>query len=165
MHELSNITAAYNETLTDPDYLVKLVLLSIEKYKGKKKIIHFLKPHHPYSNGMTCMRMAYKHLLGTCSVEDVVALYKEGLRKVLRAAKVLISQLEGVTVISADHAELLGEDGLWGHSARTLDLNSRDELKMIESEEKINHIKLREVPWFKVAQPEPQKQLEALGYM
>lgn len=58
--------------------------------------------------------------------------YRENLEIVLEEVEKLIHHLNGRIVISADHGELLGEYGQYGHPAL------------------INHPILREVPWFEI---------------
>lgn len=56
--------------------------------------------------------------------------YRKNLKIVLEEISNLIDSLPGKTIITSDHGELLGEDGLYGHVQWSK-----------------NHI-LREVPWF-----------------
>lgn len=72
------------------------------------------------------------HQKGELSEEDVFELYEENLRIALESIAELVNELDGKVVITADHGELLGEDGLWGHRN-----NSTKE-------------KLRKVPWLEV---------------
>ncbi|KXB01998.1 hypothetical protein AKJ44_01685 [candidate division MSBL1 archaeon SCGC-AAA261F17] len=56
--------------------------------------------------------------------------YENNLRAALAEVKKLAERLPGKTVVTSDHGELLGEDGLYGHGWR--------------------HPLLREVPWLEV---------------
>lgn len=58
--------------------------------------------------------------------------YEENLRIALEHVSRLLANLSGKIVISADHGNLLGENGLYGHLSWS------------------NHPKLREIPWLEV---------------
>lgn len=64
--------------------------------------------------------------------EKVREYYREDLRMALKEVERLVEELNGEVVVTADHGELLGENGEWGH---------RIGLKKPE---------LLEVPWLKV---------------
>ncbi|MEM4781772.1 MAG: methyltransferase domain-containing protein [Halalkalicoccus sp.] len=59
--------------------------------------------------------------------------YRENLRGVLESVAALVEELPGRTVITADHGELLGENGYYGHSYVP------------------DHEAVSTVPWFEVA--------------
>lgn len=67
------------------------------------------------------------------SIEDVDNLknkYMKNLRYVMQSAKSLVESVEGKAVITADHGELLGENGKYGHEH--------------------NHPLLKRIPWLEV---------------
>lgn len=64
--------------------------------------------------------------------EGLWKVYENNLRIVLEHISKIVNKLEGKAIITADHGELLGEDGKFGHCK-----NSSNPL-------------LREVPWFAV---------------
>lgn len=66
------------------------------------------------------------------SKEEIKELYEDNLRIVLQSCSDLLKDLEGTSVITSDHGELLGEKGMWEHP----------------SEKNVNI--LRVVPWLKV---------------
>ena len=62
--------------------------------------------------------------------------YEETLDLVLERVSEINPHLNGRIVVTTDHGELLGEDGVWGHP-----LNS-------------DHPALWEIPWFEVEKNE-----------
>ena len=136
-------------------------------------VVHYLQPHSPYigqpplalsrwGDGSTPVGAECAKLMrpdravekGLVTWEDVRAAYRGNVRLVLDAVRHLVSHLEGLRIaITADHGEVLGEDGRFGHEC-----NWTDDV-------------LFEVPWLEVtggewAEPPTQKQmLEALGYV
>lgn len=53
--------------------------------------------------------------MGEATQSEVREAYKSNLRYVLRKVDNFVENLEGKTVITADHGDLLGENGLYGH--------------------------------------------------
>lgn len=101
---------------------------SAEKFfTDKRKILHFMQPHAPFygydfgGNKENFSQSAVKDKayvqaeLGWISREEIIQAYKDNLEFVLEEVRGLIEDLEGKTVITADHGELLGENGLFGH--------------------------------------------------
>lgn len=107
-----------------------------EAYPNKRLIVHFMQPHRPYL-GPTADRIRAEadslHLVETPSVgdgsethskpkialslfksgsyplEDLHQMYAENLSIVLEEVDTLLDHLDGKSVISSDHGELLGE--------------------------------------------------------
>ncbi|MFB6143838.1 MAG: hypothetical protein ABEJ98_00865 [Candidatus Nanohaloarchaea archaeon] len=125
-----------------PQSLIRDAKTAKKLFPDKKLIVHFMQPHTPYvksdipqspnneiggDSGIESeLRRAEK---GEISRKYVVRDYKENLEFVMSSVKELAIQLEGKTAITADHGELLGEAGLYGHK-------SGSRVK-----------KLRKVPW------------------
>lgn len=95
-------------------------------FPEKKKIFHFMQPHNPfygYNFGDTkdgffetnSVNSYVKAERGEISREKIIEGYKHNLEFVLDEIQEFIENLEGKTVITADHGELLGENGLYGH--------------------------------------------------
>lgn len=161
-----------------------------ESFSNKRLIAHFMQPHHPF------IGETGRDLIGTglsidsdgerdtviweylesgdanVSLERVWEAYKENLDIVLAEVESLLDDLEGKTVITADHGNLLGE-----------------RLSPIPSRRKYGHPygvhtpELVRVPWFvcegaercdiqsdppveneRASDAEIEKRLEALGY-
>lgn len=47
--------------------------------------------------------------------EGVQKAYKENLKRALKSVKNFLDKIDGKTVITSDHGELLGEEGMYGH--------------------------------------------------
>lgn len=157
-------------------------------YPNKRLIVHFMQPHRPYL-GATADELRNRidlkgfrnqgsglQIWGAAkqkeaTVAEVRQAYTETLDIVLEEVSDLINELDGKTVITADHGEMLGErvfpitSRVWGHS------------------EGFSTRQLRTVPWLSVesddrreviaGEPEESNQLqddsvaerlEALGY-
>lgn len=121
-----------------PPSSVKERALTAEKlFSDKKKIIHFMQPHAPYltsnmeqapnkldvegisheanSDAEECE--IWRAEKGKVSREVLIKHYKENLDLVMSAVRELAKELDGKTVVTADHGELLGENGTYGHPA------------------------------------------------
>jgi hypothetical protein len=125
-----------------PEPVVRDAKTAENLFPDKKKIIHFLQPHHPFigkefgdrmrdpinpEDHTTAYDLAER---GKLDGEEIREAYKENLGIVLEKAQELAEELEGKTVITADHGDLIGENELFGHYL---------------AESKIKQ--LREVPW------------------
>lgn len=104
-----------------PDSVVEKVKTAQQLYPDKRKIIHFMQPHHPFltedgdkkrkgpnSNYVTANN-------GLADREQLIEGYKENILVALSRVEQLENVLKGRTVVTADHGELLGEDGIYGH--------------------------------------------------
>lgn len=119
-----------------PGRLNELAMRSLEQYPNKRLIVHYMQPHDPYlgetaadiresfsEDGYTfrywadadsasdddpngLMSLATN---GQISSEQMKEVYKENLRIVLRYIEKLLSKIDGKTIITSDHGELLGE--------------------------------------------------------
>ncbi|OKY77396.1 MAG: Arylsulfatase A family enzyme [Candidatus Methanohalarchaeum thermophilum] len=98
----------------------------LEKIFDKKAIWSFkrvldIEPTTPYEE---IFRKGY--------LEDILKHYKINLQKVLNSVSNLIGEINGKIVITADHGEALGENGIWEHpSGSELDV-------------------LRDIPWLEI---------------
>ena len=117
-----------------------------------RMVVHFLQPHYPYL-GLTKRRFsvnraeealrAERDILegirtGRISREEVLAAYVRALRWALTYVEKLLERLRGprVFVITSDHGEHLGENGVWFHPG-----DARDDT---------GHKVLHEVPWLEI---------------
>ncbi|ADJ16533.1 hypothetical protein C497_01390 [Halalkalicoccus jeotgali B3] len=100
---------------------------------------------------------------GEATIDEIWPLYLDNLRLVLDSVEDLLENIDGAVALTADHGELFGELGQYGHF------------------QSIPHPKLKKVPWVKTTgtdtrtrQPDPdfsirkmddvEKQLADLGY-
>lgn len=142
--------------------------------KGRPAVVHYLQPHSPYIGeaplamarwgrsrhefGRACHALPRPDSAarrGKLNWEVLRRAYGANLRLAWNAALMLARSLSGRVVVTADHGELLGEDGRFGHEGHW------------------RHDALLQVPWLELkAQSEsPQaegngmkRKLEALGY-
>lgn len=113
------------------DYGPQRVVEGVSAHREKDRLVaHFVQPHEPY-----LVDGEARHL---CEVEEgrmadseVHEFYRDNLRRgMVDGVEPLLDSFDRSVAITADHAELLGEGGRYGH----------DE----------DHPKLREVPWVEV---------------
>lgn len=99
--------------------------LNAEKlFPEKRKVIHFMQPHDPFVNfdymddvseGSNIKNEYDLAHLGRLTDEQILEAYKDNLRYVLDYVEELVEKMDGKTVVTADHGELLGEQGMYRH--------------------------------------------------
>jgi len=189
-HSVEVLLDRWNDDIgtVQPEEVVSAAIEAHETYPNKKLIIHFMQPHRPYI-GPTAEELRERVELvgfdnssegvqiwgavkqGDVSISEVRKAYSESLDIVLQHVETLLQEVDGKSIITSDHGEMLGErifpftNRLWGHT------------------EGINTVPLRNVPWYTinteqrrnicsdppVTSPELDKntvqdQLRALGY-
>lgn len=112
-------TAESEEDLTMPEELVKDAKTAQRLFSGKKKIVHFMKPHAPFLNydfdtpaGLNEWQAVEREILDR---ERVLKAYRDNLKAVLPYVNDLINSLPGKTAVTADHGHMIGENGVYGH--------------------------------------------------
>lgn len=114
-----------------PQSVVRDALTAERLFPGKKKIIHFMQPHHPFIghdyevetegfpsdviSGETPQNIWEHAERGRISNEEIWRGYKKTLELVLQHVAELKEKLEGKTIITADHGNFVGEHGLYAH--------------------------------------------------
>ncbi len=139
-----------------PNEVVDAAIEAHNTYPNKKLIIHFMQPHRPYLGPMAEKLRERVDLVGydnasdgvqiwgaakqgDVSVSEIRKAYSESLDIVLEHVENLLENINGKSVITSDHGEMLGErifpfaNRLWGHS------------------EGISTPTLREVPWLVIS--------------
>jgi len=110
------------DTVTPKD-MTKASMKMIEKYPSKKMIFHYLQPHPPYINSkdekIIKSRLLNPLRRGEVSVEVAKEAYVKNLMLVLKEVKILIKNLKGRIVITADHGDCFGEWFLFSHPGKT----------------------------------------------
>lgn len=124
-----------------PGDAVERVLKTKHKYRDKRIILHMMQPHRPFL-GEAAMDFNQSPFSrrgvnigndedpeipfwwqrmrrGELSKEEVYPMYRATLQVALPHVQKLVNNISGKTVISADHANLFGEDGLFGHPSYT----------------------------------------------
>lgn len=138
-----------------PEDVVAAGVTAHERYPHKRLILHFMQPHRPYL-GPTAERLrervdlkGYRNqgdglqIWGAAkekkvTIEEVRQAYQESLDIVLDVVESTLDDVDGKTIITADHGEMLGErvfpftSRVWGHS------------------EGFSTLTLREVPWLEL---------------
>jgi hypothetical protein len=131
-HAVDNLLDdAWDEQLRTvcPDIMVDRTVKALETYPDKRIISHFMQPHFPFigPTGRTLdyvgielhldddQKTDFPHpwfdiMYGAGENErDITQAYRENYQAVLPHIKNLIKELPGKTVVTADHANLLGE--------------------------------------------------------
>lgn len=138
-----------------PEDLTKAAIDAHRNHRNKRLIVHYMHPHRPYLGATADTLRDRVNLIGyrnegdglqiwgaakqgDVSVQEVRRAYSESLDIVLAEVEQLLSELDGKSVITSDHGEMLGERVLpftsrvWGHS------------------EGFSTSNLRTVPWLEV---------------
>lgn len=99
-----------------PDVVTEHAARAAKEFTNKRLIVHYLQPHHPFigPTGRKYFDAETSRLWETVAAADVPPYvvrqaYRENLELALSAVKDLLPALEGKTVITADHGEMLGE--------------------------------------------------------
>lgn len=116
------------ESTTPPKAVTEDVLTAEKKFPTKKKIIHFMQPHHPFIESEIAKagpRLPHadnkienvweKLEKGEVQFKDVWADYAHNLELVQEHFERLSKELSGRTVLTSDHGNLIGENGIYGH--------------------------------------------------
>lgn len=154
--------------LIHPELVVEKTLETVRKHPDKRLIIHFLQPHAPFvfKDGEPVEDPIYRYMdgcwRGRVPGETIVELYEENLEFVLSYVKELLQELDGKSIVSADHGEMLGEDIPTLHKALHFYWNHRN-----WSNYRFGHYRgirapaLVEVPWFITERGERRNIVEA----
>lgn len=112
-----------------PEDVADIARTAQKLFPEKKLIIHFIQPHYPFigfddegfadsegwlSEGQSAS-IWDRAENGDYAQEEVWSAYRQNLEAVLPYAERLVESTEGRTVITSDHGNLVGENGLYGH--------------------------------------------------
>lgn len=111
-----------------PEAIVSATREAHERYPNKRIISHFMQPHQPFigdigdrfnqmalsrdADGGDSIWLQLQYRIAPVSVETVWNAYIENLDIVLSHVAELLDELDGRSVVSADHGELFGERGV-----------------------------------------------------
>lgn len=125
----------YDDVFLEPEAVNAALRDAKSKYPDKRFIIHYMQPHFPHENQQDITKDLWnKFRLGERSEEDLRNIYGENYEYVIEKGVLeALQKLEGKTIISADHGQLLGEYGLYGHPSH-LKVKELVEVPWIESE-------------------------------
>ncbi|WP_380677659.1 hypothetical protein [Salinigranum sp. GCM10025319] len=102
-------------TVVPPETVTKHAFDAAEEYPNKRLLVHYVQPHYPFIGPTgreyfdptaTLNEVSLKYDLTDGRLDRA---YRENLDLVLDEAERLLATLDGKTVVSADHGELLGE--------------------------------------------------------
>ncbi|WP_202593633.1 alkaline phosphatase family protein [Halococcus sediminicola] len=123
-----------------PETITEHAKEAIVSYPNKRLIVHYMQPHYPFITDSTTEDKEFlnqaspqgKHIWlryetgdSTTSIEVTKAAYYDNLRRTLPHIQKLVDALDGRTVITSDHGNMLGERSTpipikqWGHPSRT----------------------------------------------
>lgn len=127
----------YKKNTVWPEDVYEKAVANISKSDCDRVIIHFMQPHNPFldyeigkdTDGMYVYgedleeedSKKFQHVwaLGESndiSKKEIVEGYESNIEYVYEYVRKISDELEGKTIVTADHGELLGEKGLYGHS-------------------------------------------------
>ncbi|MBC5792922.1 MAG: hypothetical protein H8Z69_02665 [Nanohaloarchaea archaeon] len=124
--KLFNTEWSEEEGTVLPRDMVDTALTAEKLFPGKKKIIWFMQPHCPFIpleseeldniEGLDSEENIWdKAERGKIGDEMLWTAYLNNLKYVMKEVDELIDKLEGRSVITSDHGNLVGESGLYGH--------------------------------------------------
>lgn len=123
-----------------PETTTAYALEAAETYPNKRLLVHYLQPHYPFIDSGTEFDKQQLHdpddvhpsfwrMVETgmveISTERIWELYRENLDRTLPYIEELVEALDGKSVVSADHGNMVGERSRpipiieWGHPAGT----------------------------------------------
>lgn len=126
------------------DKLTRVAIEKQRKYPNKRLVVHYFQPHAPcIGNPDGSIKENIEHRIepdenlrqGNTTRQEIWEAYKDNLLYAYHHSQKLINTINGKTVYSADHGELMGE-WLWPFPIRGHAHPSG-----------VNHPKLIEVPW------------------
>ena len=174
-----------------PESIVEKTIKAHKEHPNKRLLVHFMQPDYPFIGplGQDIGHRGYgdhstttddnkytiwgklQYNLDGITEEVVWEAYRENLELVLPHAEELIERINGKTVISSDHGNLVG-DRLWpvpvkgyGHPG-SLRVEELTKVPWLELECKSRREIVSEPPSSETQQNNvPEKKLEALGYL
>lgn len=123
--DIFEVTNVWQEQGWDDDYrtvrpetVVDAAMEAAEQYPNKRLLVHFIQPHYPFIGptgrehfDLDSLDFWNRVLRGEVDVSDELLqrAYEENLDVVLPHVETLMENLDGKTVVSADHGEMIGE--------------------------------------------------------
>lgn len=119
-----------------PETVTKYAQDAAERYPDKRLLVHYIQPHYPFIGSQTEFdkeqlvdtdtgerNVWYQMMTGTLDIErdTIWQLYVDNFKYMLPYVDDLLTTLEGKTVITADHGNMVGERAFpfpiteWGH--------------------------------------------------
>lgn len=147
----------FHEYVPSPENVTEAAREFAEKYPNKRLIVHYMQPHKPYlGENRDAFEFPADEDFGLRTAmrrydiddETLQVAYRDNLRIVLEDVEELVADLEGRTVVTSDHGEMLGER-MWPLPIRWYGHPSR-----------IYTAVLTDVPWHVVSDG-PRRKIEA----
>lgn len=119
------------ENTVMPEAMIRDAKTAKKLFPDRKLVVHFMQPHYPFigseltnegirpdldhqKEGFSLWQRAE---MGDYKKEELWNAYRKNLEIVMKEIEDnLLNNLEGKTVITSDHGNLVGEKGLYGHS-------------------------------------------------
>jgi len=119
-----------------PETVSEYALDAAEIYPNKRLLVHYIQPHYPFLTGDLDVDKGHLETQGTddaniwtqlmegtldIDTERIWEFYDENLRRVVPSLKTMFDELDGKTVVSSDHGNMVGERARpipiqeWGH--------------------------------------------------
>jgi hypothetical protein len=119
-----------------PETMVDAALAAAKEYPNKRLLVHFMQPHYPFIGSGTEFDKHHltqdnaqgenvwgKIMTGKIDIsrERIWQIYVENLKIALESIEELLRELSGLTVVTADHGNMVGERAFpipireWGH--------------------------------------------------
>jgi hypothetical protein len=135
-------TWAYDAVSPPANIITDLAVKTARESDWERCIVHYMQPHKPFlhttgdrgeievknwSHGYGPYKQYFE---GNISLSDIHDGFISNLRYVLNEVELLLGNIDAPsTVLTSDHAQALGEGGLWDHTVG------------------VKHTSMREVPW------------------
>jgi hypothetical protein len=107
----------YDNSFLEPEAVNAAVKDALRDHPEKRMVIHYMQPHFPVHNeDETTNGIWNKSRKGEISDQRLIEIYGENYLYVLKnGVREIQDKLQGKTIVSADHGQLLGEYGLYKH--------------------------------------------------
>jgi hypothetical protein len=98
-----------------PEAVTEAAIDVHDEYPSKRLIVHYMQPHYPYLatdlDGLELVREGLREMVrrNRLGIDVLRAAYRDNLRYVLRHVQRLVAELDGKTVVTSDHGEMLGD--------------------------------------------------------
>lgn len=115
MHSLVLDEDIQKHNVVLPEELTDRALSIIEENQDKRVIIHYMQPHIPYIGEVEYPESTVAETAYVEGEEFLREAYESNLIRVLESVDRLIEELSGKIVVTADHGEMMGEYGMYGH--------------------------------------------------
>lgn len=123
-----------------PETVTKLAVDYLKKNPGVKTVVHYIQPHHPFIGKTKIEELGYEQIRlrekgediskkvfekltiyqqvkdGTISYDHCMKAYQDNLKLALDSLEPLL-EMPGKRIITADHGDCFGEDGIFAHPA------------------------------------------------